>query len=164
MSGKTQPIVVVGGGVMGFCSAVRLLEVRSHDDDQTYGSALLLACLSVSVITRGLVQAAPMATDDSVHAPGILCARAHTHKHTHTQTHTHTHTCTQQAGHTDVTIVASKLSGIASKTSPAVFRPDWLGDTPADRVVKWGAFSDSRSDAAAAPCLLRLLRHVSRGN
>ncbi len=28
--------------------------------------------------------------------------------------------------------------GITSKSSPAVFRPDWLGDTPSERVVAWG--------------------------
>ena len=63
-----SPVVVVGGGVMAFTSAVRLLE----------------------------------------------------------------------AGFTDVTLVAESFTGITSKSSPAVFRPDWLGETPPDRVVEWG--------------------------
>lgn len=36
--------------------------------------------------------------------------------------------------------------GITSKSSPAVFRPDWLGDTPPERVVEWGL--DTRAHLA----------------
>eukprot|EP01044_Picomonas_judraskeda_P014724 COSAG03_NODE_2378_length_2825_cov_76.434336_2_plen_84_part_00 len=43
-----------------------------------------------------------------------------------------------EAGFDDVTVVAEKLAGITSKSSPAVFRPDWLGDTPQQRVIEWG--------------------------
>ena len=37
-----------------------------------------------------------------------------------------------------VSLVAEKLAGITSKSSPAVFRPDWLGDTAPERVISWG--------------------------
>eukprot|EP00929_Paragymnodinium_shiwhaense_P018807 TRINITY_DN13025_c0_g1_i1.p1 TRINITY_DN13025_c0_g1~~TRINITY_DN13025_c0_g1_i1.p1 ORF type:complete len:384 (+),score=33.40 TRINITY_DN13025_c0_g1_i1:555-1706(+) len=64
-----QPVIVVGGGVMGFVSALRLLE-------------------------SGRFQ--------------------------------------------DVTLVAEKLSMIPSKTSPAVYRPAWMGKTPTERAIRWG--------------------------
>lgn len=38
----------------------------------------------------------------------------------------------------DVTLVAERFSQIPSKSSPAVFRPDWLGETPPERVIRWG--------------------------
>lgn len=87
-----RPVVVVGGGVMGFASATRLLE----------------------------------------------------------------------AGFADVTLVAAELLGIASRSSPAVFRPDWLGETPAEAVIAWGLEtrahltqlfrdSDGGSDAGVTP-------------
>jgi len=37
-----------------------------------------------------------------------------------------------------VTLCAERFAGITSKSSPAVFRPDYLGDTPNALVVKWG--------------------------
>ena len=64
-----QSVVVVGGGVMGFTSALRLLESKQVKE---------------------------------------------------------------------VTLIADKFAGITSKSSPAVFRPDWLGDTPPEKVVRWG--------------------------
>eukprot|EP01048_Picozoa_sp_COSAG05_P007849 COSAG05_NODE_570_length_8623_cov_35.317339_5_plen_401_part_00 len=51
-----------------------------------------------------------------------------------------------ESGFTDVTLVAESLTGITSKSSPAVFRPDWLGDTPPERVTEWGL--DTRAHLA----------------
>ena len=41
-------------------------------------------------------------------------------------------------GITDVTLVAERFSPVTSKTSPAVYRPDWLGETAPERVIAWG--------------------------
>lgn len=43
-----------------------------------------------------------------------------------------------QAGFTDVTLVAETFSPIPSKSSPAVYRPAWMGNTPTELTVKWG--------------------------
>jgi len=43
-----------------------------------------------------------------------------------------------ESGFSDVTLITDKFDGITSKTSPAVFRPDWLGDTPAEKTITWG--------------------------
>lgn len=63
-----QPVVIVGGGVMGFTAAVRILN----------------------------------------------------------------------AGFTDVTLVAATFAPIPSKSSPAVYRPAWMGSTPPELTVHWG--------------------------
>ena len=43
-----------------------------------------------------------------------------------------------EAGFKDVTLIAAKFSGIPSKTTAGIFRPDYLGDTDPVRVVQWG--------------------------
>lgn len=43
-----------------------------------------------------------------------------------------------QAGARDVTILAETFAPIPSKSSPAVFRPAWLGKTPHELLVRWG--------------------------
>lgn len=60
-----------------------------------------------------------------------------------------------EAGFTDVTLVAEKLSAITSKTSPGVFRPDWVGNTSTERVIAWGLatrehYSEVYRDAGSA--------------
>lgn len=42
------------------------------------------------------------------------------------------------AGFKDVTLVAATFSPIPSKSSPAVYRPAWMGKTPPELTVKWG--------------------------
>merc|ERR1719321_688651 len=68
MADAMHPVVVVGGGVMGFTSALRIL----------------------------------------------------------------------QAGFKDVTIIAESFAPIPSKSSPAVYRPAWMGKTPTEVTVRWG--------------------------
>jgi len=43
-----------------------------------------------------------------------------------------------QDGFHDVTLIAEKFGQIPSKSSPAVFRPAWMGRTPTDRTIRWG--------------------------
>jgi len=43
-----------------------------------------------------------------------------------------------QLGFQDVTLVAETFAPIPSKSSPAVYRPAWMGKTPAELTVKWG--------------------------
>eukprot|EP00927_Polykrikos_kofoidii_P061886 TRINITY_DN56709_c0_g1_i1.p1 TRINITY_DN56709_c0_g1~~TRINITY_DN56709_c0_g1_i1.p1 ORF type:complete len:371 (+),score=31.48 TRINITY_DN56709_c0_g1_i1:59-1114(+) len=58
-----------------------------------------------------------------------------------------------QAGFKDVSIVAQSFSPIPSKSSPAVYRPAWMGKTPPEVTIRWG--SDSANEFS------RLARHGS---
>lgn len=46
-----------------------------------------------------------------------------------------------QLGYKDVTLIAETFAPIPSKSSPAVFRPAWMGKTPTESVVRWGVDS-----------------------
>ena len=102
-TGISSPVVVVGGGVMGFCSALQLLE----------------------------------------------------------------------RGFGDVTLVAEKFSGIPSKTTAGIFRPDYLGDTDPEKVVRWGLATRKHyqtlhrkfgCDASGVACTTHMEIYRQKGN
>lgn len=43
-----------------------------------------------------------------------------------------------QAGFQDVTLIAETFAPIPSKSSPAVYRPAWMGSTPTELTIRWG--------------------------
>jgi hypothetical protein len=71
-----------------------------------------------------------------------------------------------ERGFVDVTLIAERMSGIPSKTAPAVFRPDWLGATEVGwhvppRAASCRSCAASSFDLRMRVCfvLIRVARH-----